>query len=400
MHRHIVAVTTSRADYGHLYWPLYYLSRRAGVRVTLLVSAAHLSPEFGHTGAQIESIDGIEVIEIESLLSSDTDIGMAKTIAVTALGLTEHLGRIRPDLLLLIADRYENMAAASVALALRIPIAHIEGGDVSEGAIDDAVRNALTKLSHIHLTPTAAARDRVLAMGEERWRVHQVGAPSIDLLVHRDLLDCEALSASLGITVDSPLVVAIHPLTLAADTLVECDAVFEALGRHAGQIVFCFPNADAGSRRLRARAEDFCARHGNAAMFVNLDPLIYWSLLRHATALVGNSSSGIMETASLGLPCVNVGDRQRGRLRAANVLDAPAQADAICAALANAVSPEHKKAAAAAANPYGDGRAGERIAEILASVPLDRTLLEKRALDVRVVEAGKESFYFVQPDPK
>src|SRR5271169_1412361 len=180
MKRTIAVVTTSRADYSHLYWPLYDLSRHPDVELKLIVMGSHLSPEFGATVGEIER-DGFQIAaRIECLLSSDTDIGMAKTIGLATLSLADCLGQMRPDLLLLIADRYEMLAPASVALALRIPIAHIEGGEISEGAIDDAVRNALTKLSHIHFTSTPLARLRVIAMREEEWRVRCVGAPSID----------------------------------------------------------------------------------------------------------------------------------------------------------------------------------------------------------------------------
>ena len=180
--RKIAVVTTSRADYSHLYWPLRALAAHPLVDLKLIVLGAHLSPEFGATIGEIER-DGFPIAaRIECLLSSDSDVGMAKTIGVATLSLADHLGAIRPDLLLLIADRYEMLAPASVALALRIPIAHIEGGEISEGAIDDAVRNALTKMAHIHFTSTFAARDRVISMGEEAWRVHRAGAPSLDHL--------------------------------------------------------------------------------------------------------------------------------------------------------------------------------------------------------------------------
>src|SRR2546421_4963829 len=197
--RRIAAITTSRADYGHLYWPLRDLLSNPAVDLRIIALGPHLSPEFGHTVNEIER-DGFAVDErIECLLSSDTDVGMAKTIDVAALGLADVLGRLRPDLLLLIADRYEMLAPAAVALALRIPIAHIEGGEVSEGAIDDAVRNALTKMSHVHFTATVAARDRVIALGEEPWRVHRTGAPSLDHLRRRELHTRAALSQALGI---------------------------------------------------------------------------------------------------------------------------------------------------------------------------------------------------------
>jgi UDP-hydrolysing UDP-N-acetyl-D-glucosamine 2-epimerase len=381
--RLIAAVTTSRADYGHLHWVLHELREHPDVDLRIVVTGAHLSPEFGRAVEEIRA-DGHRVDEcIECLLSSDSDVGMAKTIGVATLGLADALGRIRPDLLLLIADRYELLAPAAVALALRIPVAHIEGGEVSEGAIDDAVRNALTKLSHVHLTPTAAARRRVLALGEEPWRVHCVGAPSLDHLRRSRLLPREELELELSQSIRSDcLLVAYHPVTLAHDTLSEVDELFAALETHSGQILFCFPNADAGSRELIRRARSFAEARPGARVFVNLNPVVYWSLLASVGALVGNSSSGIMETASLGLPTVNVGVRQQGRERAKNVLDASPDRSAITAAIRTARDPAFRASLAGVANPYGDGHTAERIRDILTQVPLGERLLWKRALSV------------------
>lgn len=382
MSRHRIAVvTTSRADYGHLFWPLRELQARPEIDLQLIVMGAHLSPEFGTTAAEIER-DGFTIDErVECLLSSDTDVGMAKAIGVATLGLADVLGRRRPDILLLIADRFELLAPASVAVALRIPIAHIEGGEVSEGAIDDAIRNALTKLSHIHFTPTESARRRVLAMGEEEWRVHRTGAPSLDHLRRHTLPSRADISARLGLDLSVPtLMVALHPLTLARDTLVEADAVFGALERLPQSIVFCFPNADAGGRRLIARAEAFCVAHTRARLFVNLNPVDYWALLKEVHLLLGNSSSGIMETPALRVPTVNVGRRQQGRERARNILDAPAETEAILAAAARALDPVFRPSLEGMDNPYGDGHAAERIADVLATVPLGESLLIKRAV--------------------
>jgi len=378
--RSIAVVTTSRADYGHLYWPLKELSARPGLDVRLIAMGAHLSGEFGHAVDEITR-DGFTVHEqVECLLSSDTDVGMAKAIGVATLGLTEVLGRMRPDLLLIIADRYELLAPASVALALRIPIAHIEGGEVSEGAIDDAVRNALTKLSHVHLTTTQTARRRVLAMGEEEWRVHRVGSPTLDHLRRRKLPTRDELEAQLGLVLRPPtLIVGFHPLTLARDTLCEADEVFAALARLPHQLVFCFPNADAGSRALIERAHTFCEARKNARVLVNLNPFMYWGLLSHASLFLGNSSSGIMETPALELPSVNIGRRQHGRERARNTIDAPAEAEAIVAAVAQGLQPSFREGLSGLTNPYGDGRAAERIAEVLGRIPLGEALLTKRA---------------------
>lgn len=378
--RKIAVVTTSRADYGHLYWVLRELQSHPEIDLRLIVMGAHLSPEFGHTVAQIEHDGFVLEDRIECLLSSDSDVGMAKTIGVAMLGLADTLGRLRPDLLLLIADRYEMLAPASAALALRIPIAHIEGGEVSEGAVDDAVRNALTMMSHVHFTPTEAARRRVLAMGEQDWRVHRTGAPSLDHLRRSGLLDREELETELGLPPGCfPIVVAYHPVTLARDTTREAEAVFAALERLDEPIAFCFPNADAGSRRLIERAGHFCERNANARLYVNLDPVTYWSLLRVAAALVGNSSSGIMEAPALRLPAVNIGMRQQGRERAANIIDVEPVAEQIVFAVRRALDPAYRAGLATMLNPYGDGHAAERIVEVLAKVPLGEPLRLKRA---------------------
>ena len=380
MRRTIAVITTSRADYSHLYWPLKTLGSRPEIDLRLIVLGSHLSPEFGVTVNEIEK-DGIPIFSrIECLLSSDTDIGMAKTIGVASLGLADVLGSLRPDLVLLIADRYEMLAPASVALALRIPIAHIEGGEISEGAIDNAVRNALTMMSHIHFTSTHEGRRRVIAMGEEAWRVHRAGAPSIDHLRHSHLFSREELENRLHLDLSKrTTVVAYHPVTIVKDTTREADALFTALSEVEDQILFCYPNADAGSHDLIHRTEAFLLQRGSGRLFVNLNAIAYWSLLRQADLFIGNSSSGIMETASFALPTVNVGLRQQGRERPANVLDAKAESHAILKKIEEARSEAFRRQLKGMANPYGDGHASERIVDILTTIPLTEDLLIKRA---------------------
>lgn len=379
MKRTIAVVTTSRADYSHLYWPLRRLSAHPDVDSKIIVMGAHLSPEFGSTIQEIER-DGFKIdARVECLLSSDTDVGMAKTIGVATLSLADILGQMRPDLLLLIADRYEMLAPASVALALRIPIAHIEGGDISEGAIDDAVRNTLTKMSHIHFTSTQAARERVIAMGEEPWRVHRAGAPSLDHLRGQTLFTREQLESRLGVELKgSAILVAYHPVTLARDTVREAGALFAALRELPDQILFCYPNADAGSRNLIERARTFAASREASHVFGNLDALTYWSLLKQVDVLLGNSSSGIMESASFALPTVNVGLRQQGRERPRNVIDTAPDARAILDAIATAKSLDFRRSLQGMTNPYGEGDASEKIVEVLTTVPLGEELLLKR----------------------
>jgi UDP-hydrolysing UDP-N-acetyl-D-glucosamine 2-epimerase len=380
MTRKIAAVTSSRADYSHLYWPLRELAAHPAVELKIIAMGPHLSPEFGCTASEIER-DGFRIdARIECLLSSDSDVGMAKTIGLATLGLADCLGAMRPDLLLMIADRYEMLAPAAVATALRIPMAHIEGGEISEGVIDDAVRNALTKLSHIHFTSTELARTRVIAMGEEDWRVHCVGAPSLDHLRRSPLLDRAQVEARLGIHLQPPTaLIAFHPTTIARDPTREADALFRALESVPAQLLFCYPNADAGSRELIARTNSFIERLGRGSVFVNLEPVLYWSLLRSVDLLVGNSSSGIMEAASFALPAVNVGIRQRGRERARNVLDADADAASILDRIGMAMAEDFRGSLRGVENPYGDGHASERIAAVLASAPLGEELLVKHA---------------------
>ena len=379
MKRKIAVVTTSRADYSHLYWPLHDLSRHPNVDLQLIAMGPHLSPEFGHTIREIES-DGLAIAgRIECLLSSDTDIGMAKTIGVATLSLADGLGQMRPDLLLLIADRYEMLAPACVALALRIPIAHIEGGEISEGAIDDAVRHALTKMSHVHFTATFAARDRVIALGEEEWRVHRAGAPSIDHLRRDALYTREQLEHQQLIVLKPPsMVIAYHPVTILRDTTEEANELFAALREVPGQLLFCYPNADAGSRDLIQRTEQFRRLRPDTDIFVNLPALTYWSLLRQADLMIGNSSSGIMETPSFALPTVNVGMRQQGRERARNILDAAPKKSDILAKIATARSGQFRCSLEGMQNPYGVGYASDTIVKVLTSIPLGEQLLVKK----------------------
>jgi UDP-hydrolysing UDP-N-acetyl-D-glucosamine 2-epimerase len=378
MRRTIAVVTTSRADYSHLYWPLRELTNHSDVDLKLIVTASHLSPEFGNTIGEIEK-DGFTIAaRLECLLSSDTDVGMAKSIGVAALSLADCLAAMRPDVLLLIADRYEMLAPATVALALRIPIAHIEGGEISRGAVDDAVRNGLTKMSHIHFTSTECARKRVISMGEEPWRVHRAGAPSLDHLRKSKLLSKAELEVKLRIDLTAPTaIVAYHPVTLLRDTNAEADELFAALAQLRHQLIFCHPNADAGGRDLSERIKAFLSRRGSGHLFVNLPAIEYWSLLRQADMLVGNSSSGIMESASFALPTVNVGMRQEGRERARNVLDAAPVATSILEQVERATSPSFRESLSGMTNPYGDGHASERIVEVLTALPdHDRLLLK------------------------
>ena len=378
--RKIGVVTTSRADYSHLYWPLRELASHPRIQLGVFALGPHLSPQYGNTIAELER-DGFPIkAKIECLLNSDTDTGMAKTIGVAILGLADALTAWRPDILLLIADRYEMLAPAAVALALRIPVAHIEGGEISQGAIDDQVRNAITKMAHIHFTSTETARRRVIAMGEEPWRVHHAGAPSLDHLRRSRLLTRTALEQKLGLELKHPAILcAWHPVTILRDTNAEADALFDSLAEAPGQAIFVFPNTDAGSHALIERTRALAATRSDTHIFVNLDAVTYWSLLAQVDIMLGNSSSGIMEAASFGLPVVNVGMRQQGRERARNVIDVPARRDQIVRGLKRALSTRFRESLTGMDNPYGNGTAAKTIARVLARAPLENLLIKQPA---------------------
>ena len=378
--RKIAVVTSSRADYAHVRWLLYELRSRRWVDPHVVSLGPHLSPAFGNTGKIVGHAGEAAVSRIECLLDSDSDVGMAKTIGVATLGLADALDRLRPDILVLIADRYEMLAPAAVALALRIPVAHIEGGEITVGAIDDTVRNALTKMSHLHFACTRKAAERIFDMGEEPWRITFSGSLSLDALRKERLLTRTQLHAKLGFEIAPDTIVCIyHPVTMLRDTTEEASEVFAALEKQQRQVVFIYPNADAGSRELVRSAEAFVAVHPNARVLVNLEHRVFLSLLKNAGVLVGNSSSGIIESTSLEVPAVNVGIRQRGREHAANVIDVKAEAKAIRAAIELSLSRRFHQSIRALENPYGSGRAAKIIADVLTKTPLGPKLLFKHA---------------------
>jgi UDP-hydrolysing UDP-N-acetyl-D-glucosamine 2-epimerase len=376
--RTIAAITSSRSDYAHLRWLLHDLAKHPDIHLQVIALGPHLSPEFGHTGKEILTRDPRTFTSIECLLSSDTDVGMAKTLGLATLGLADALGRIRPDIVLIIADRYEMLAPASVALTLRIPIAHIEGGEITSGAIDDAVRNAITKMSHLHFACTRTAQKRVIAMGEQPWRVNFSGSLSLDHLRRAKLLTLPQVEKKLGIKLDKKTILALyHPVTLMKDTVAEAQELLAALRGIEHQILFIYPNVDAGSRKLVHLAERFIATNSSSKLFVNLDHNTYLSLLKNVDLLMGNSSSGIIESTSLGIPTLNIGSRQKGREHAANVLDVAANRTEILKAMKFALSPGLRNSVQNLENPYGDGYASQEIVSVLSKTPLGPKLLFK-----------------------
>ena len=387
--RIIGVVTGTRADYG-LYRPILRRMAAAGLNAELYVCGMHLAHEFGHSIDLIER-DGFKIAErIETLLAGDTPEAVASAMGLGVIGFARRLSHRAPSLLLILGDRTEMLAAATAALPFGIPIAHIHGGELTEGAIDDAIRHALSKMSHIHFVSTEESAARLARMGEEPARIHVTGAPGLDNLAEVRPLGDNALADAIGMKLTpAPLLVTFHPETLeheeTAAHFAELLAVLDGIDR---PIVFTYPNADTRGRTIAAAIERFVEPRPNCRAIRNLGTDLYFSLMAHAAAMVGNSSSGIIEAASFKLPVVNIGSRQRGRMRPRNVIDAEPAQGAIRAAIGRAVDPAFRAALNGLANPYGDGHASERIVAVLQSVPLDGALIRKRFYDGAQLVAG------------
>ncbi len=377
--RTIGVVTVARSDYG-IYRPvLQRIEEEPELDLHLFVAGMHLSPEFGMTVQAIEE-DGFEIGDrVEMLLSSDLPEGIAKSMGLGTIGFAQAYARFRPDILMVLGDRFEMHAAVVAALPFNIPVAHIHGGELTEGAIDDAIRHSITKMSHLHFVATETYARRVIQMGEEPWRVVVSGAPGLDNLHDIELLDREALEKQYNVNLQDPfLLVTYHPVTLEYEqTRSQIDALLDALEKTDVTLVFTYPNADTGSRLIVERVRDFVADHQRAYFLVNLGTQGYFSMMNHAAAMVGNSSSGIIEAASFKLPVVNIGHRQKGRVRGKNVIDVGYSKEEILDGIEQATAPSFQWAISNLINPYGDGQAVERIVGKLRQVELDQSLLLK-----------------------
>ena len=375
----IGVVTVGRSDYG-IYLPVLKLIKsQPDLSLRIFAGGMHLAPEFGCTARAIEE-DGFEIAErVEILPSSDTPAAVAEAMGRGTIGFAQAYTRQRPDILLVLGDRFEMHSAVVAALPLKIPVAHIHGGELSEGAIDDALRHSITKMSHLHFVATETYRNRVIQMGEEPWRVVISGAPALDNLKTIELPTRAQLSKGYGLREEeSFLLVTYHPVTLEHEqTEAQMTALLQALGELDMAVVFTYPNADTGNRAIIQLIGEYVASNSRARTFVNLGTRGYFSMMKHATAMVGNSSSGIIEAASFKLPVVNIGNRQRGRLRAANVIDVGYSRREIAAGIRQALAPDFRARLDDLVNPYGDGHAAERIVETLRAVELNDKLLLK-----------------------
>jgi len=365
MSRTVCAVTGSRADWGLLKPVLSAIDQAPELGLQLAVTGAHLEPAYGNTVKVIEA-DGFNVdARIDLALSSGTAMEVTRALGRGVTGFAEALSTLNPDFLLVLWDRYEILAAVQAALIARIPVAHIAGGDITEGAFDDAIRHAVTKLSHLHFVTNEDARRRVLQMGEAEARVHLSGSPGIDELKATELLSREQLEQSLDFELrPRNLAITFHPATLGiADPVSKLNillASLDRLGTDTG-LIFTGSNADTGGDAVNARLSEYVAGRDHACLHTSLGQQRYYSLVAMADAVVGNSSSGLYEAPSLGTPTVNIGDRQKGRLRAASVIDCPVETDAIIDAIQRAWNLDMS----GVENPYGDGHASERILAVL-----------------------------------
>jgi UDP-hydrolysing UDP-N-acetyl-D-glucosamine 2-epimerase len=354
--RTIGVLTTSRAEYGILRPVLKEISADAELNLQLFVGGSHLSPEFGNTVDQIE----FPISErVECLMSSETPEGIAKSIGMTSFGFGQAFARTRPDILLITGDRYEAAAVALAAIPFKIPVAHLGGGDVTIGAFDESMRHAITKMSHLHFCYAKEQAANVLQLGENPERVIVTGNPALD-----------GLKETYGEPIaKGALVVVFHPVTLEYEnTDIYIDNLLAALRKRTEPIVFVLPNADTSGRKILKKMRRF----PNAQAHANLFPPIYYDLLRHAVAMVGNSSSALMEAPSFELPAVNIGTRQEGRVRGANVIDVGYSIDEILAGIEQALALKLKDII----NPYGDGHAAPRIVQALKIISLD--IIEKK----------------------
>lgn len=378
MTRKICVITGTRAEYGLLRWVMQGIKDDPDLTLQVIATGMHLSPEFGLTYREIEK-DGIQIDrKVEMLTSSDTPVGIAKSMGLGLIGFADALNELKPDLIVVLGDRFEIFAAVSAALVARIPVAHLHGGETTEGAFDEALRHSITKMSHLHFVAAEEYRQRVIQLGEQPERVFLVGGLGIDAIKRTALLGRDALEASLDFQLgEKNLLITFHPVTLehqsTTQQMSELLAALSQLGDDT-HLIFTMPNADNGSRELVGMVDDFVATHSNARAYASMGQLRYFSCIQQVDGVVGNSSSGLAEAPSLATGTVNIGDRQRGRLKAQSVIDCPPQRWAILDAIRTLYTDDFRLPLQTMVNPYGAGGASLKIVQALRDQTLDGIL--------------------------
>lgn len=383
--RKVCIATGTRAEFGLLYWLIDAVHRDPDMELQLIVTGMHLSPEFGMTVNEIEKSPFPIAKKIEILLSSDSPVGVAKSVGLGVISFAEAFAELQPVILVVLGDRFEMLSVATAALIARIPIGHIHGGETTEGVIDEAIRHAITKMSHLHFTATETYRNRVIQLGESPDRVFNTGTPGLDNIEKMDLLDRPAFEAAIDFSLGTrTALVTFHPVTLEKQTAVaqfsELLAALEDFPEMS--VIFTMPNADTDGRGIMELIHAFVAQApAKRKAFSSLGQLRYLSALAHVDVVIGNSSSGLTEVPSFRKPTVNIGDRQKGRLKAASVIDCLPLKETIGKAIEHAFSEDLQQQLATIVNPYGQAGASEKIKEIIQSVDLNG-ILKKQFYDV------------------
>lgn len=383
MTRKICVITGARAEYGLLRWVMQGIKDEPQLTLQIIVTGMHLSPEFGLTYREIEK-DGFHIDrKVEMLTSSDTPVGIAKAMGLGLIGFADALNELQPDLIVVLGDRFEIFSAVSAALVARIPVAHIHGGETTQGAFDEALRHSITKMSHLHFVAAEAYRKRVIQLGEQVDRVFLVGGVGIDNIKRLQLLDKESLEASLATRLGHKnLLITFHPVTLEAVTAeMQMKELLEALAAlRDTQLIFTLPNADTDGRALIEMVQNFVSQHSNARAYTSLGQLRYLSCLAQVDGVVGNSSSGLTEAPSFKKGTINIGDRQRGRLQASSIINCEPTRESIAIALEQLYSGDFQANLHKVINPYGEGGASLKVVNTLKHFQIDG-IIKKRFYD-------------------
>jgi UDP-hydrolysing UDP-N-acetyl-D-glucosamine 2-epimerase len=378
MKRKILYITGTRADYGLMKSVLKEIEKHPKLELEIVATGMHLMEEFGMTINEIKK-DGFKIHKIDATYENDNKESMANFIGKFIQLLTKKVVEITPDTILLLGDRGEMLAGAIVGAYLNIPVAHLHGGDITS-TVDEPSRHAITKLAHIHLPATENSAERIIKMGEDPSNVFVVGAPSLDSILNENLIEPTKLSEKYNLDLSKPILLVVqHPVTMAVnDAPDQIRKTLETILELKHQTVLIYPNADAGGRRMIEVIKEY-EKYPFIKAFKSIPHKEYLSLMRIASVLIGNSSSGIIEAPSFGLPVVNIGSRQEGRQRAENVIDVDYNREQIKAAIKKALYDEDfKDKVKNCKSPYGDGKAGVRIADILSKIKTDKKLLQKR----------------------
>ena len=385
MTRKICVVTGTRADYGLLYWLMKEIDLDSELKLQIIATGMHLSPEFGLTYKEIEKDFKIDK-KIEMLLSSDTSIGISKSMGLAQISFAEAYEELKPDIVVVLGDRYEIFSATSAAMIARIPIAHIHGGEKTEGAFDESIRHSITKISHLHFTATEEYRNRVIQLGEHPSRVFNVGGMGIENIKRLELLNKKEFEKSIEFKLNiKNILVTFHPVTLENSTAKEqfqqlLDAIDELEDTN---IIFTKANSDTDGRVINQMIDEYVTKNSHKSIvFTSLGQLRYLSALQYVDAVVGNSSSGLAEAPSFRIGTINIGDRQKGRIKASSVIDCEPNKDSILKSFEKLYSKEFQETLKTTINPYGDGYASKKIVEILKNVDL-KNILKKSFYDLR-----------------